>query len=569
LSYNIGTAKAEITAFRKGVGMMGYGMFHQFVEEAKTPLFARAVVMEAGGRKTAWVNAEICFITLAIKSAVMEGIAHLGFTEDAVMLTAQHTHSGPGGYSHFALYNMSIPGFVPEVFRVIVDGIMDAIQVAERQMRPAAIRRASGEFPLDRDVAFNRSLAAYNRNPEVREKVAEKDANVAVDGTMLLLRFDTIDGKPIATWNFFGVHATSVSNDNHRICSDNKGHAAALMERDGAISVFAQRSAGDVTPNFIYDRKKGWTRGKFEDDFESARDNGRLQFERAAELARDAADRDALPVVIDSMLSWLDFSKAAVDPEFSHGEPDARTGPACHGVAFARGTREGPGMPVVLAEVATILSRGLRAWELFAARWMIPERAEQVRTKYRAQGTKDILFEAGERRILGFRNIAKLPLPGWADGGLAAFKRFYANGSLGENPWIPQVLPLQLVIVGDCAFAGVPGEVTTIAGRRIERTVLEILSRRGVAEVVVASYCNGYCGYFSTFEEYQVQAYEGGHTVFGKHSLGAMQTKFKQMALELLKPQAERADPSDAVPLKFGNEEIALRSFDPRFRPEA
>jgi neutral ceramidase len=566
LIYHVGTAKAGITAFTKGVGMMGYGMFHQSVEEVETPLFARAVVLEAGGRKMAWVNAEICFITLAIKEAVMEEIAPLGFTEEAVMLTAQHTHSGPGGYSHFALYNMSIPGFVPEVFQAIVDGIVDAILCAERQMRPAAIRRASGEFSPDLNVAFNRSLAAYNSNPEIVEKVAEKDANLALDRSMLLFRFDALDGTPLATWNFFGVHATSISNDGHRICSDNNGHAAALMERGGVISVFAQRKAGDVTPNFIFDRKKRWTRGKSEDDFESARDNGRLQFDLAAKLARDAVDREAMPVMIDTMLAWVDFSKAAVDPEFSLGEQDARTGPACHGVGFARGTREGPGMPAVLAEVATILSRGLRAWELFASRWMTPEHAESVRIKYRTQGTKDILLETGERRILGFRNIGKLPLPGWADGGLAAFKRFYANGSLGEKPWIPQVLPLQLVILGDCAFAGVPGEVTTIAGRRIEKTLLEILSGRGVAEVVVASYCNGYCGYFSTFEEYEVQAYEGGHTVFGKHSLGAMQTKFKQMALELLKPETERTDLSDAVPLKFSNEEIALRSFDPKFR---
>lgn len=546
--------------------MMGYGLFHQFVEQVETPLFVRAVVMEAGGRRTAWVNAEICFITLAIKSAVMEGIAHLGFTEDTVMLTAQHTHGGPGGYSHFALYNMSIPGFVPEVFHVIVEGVVDAIVRAERQMRPAAIRRASGEFPLDRDVAFNRSLIAYNSNPEMVEKVAEKDANLALDRSMLLFRFDAMDGTPIATWNFFGVHATSISNDSHRICSDNKGYAAELMERDGVISVFAQRKAGDVTPNFVFDRKKKWTRGKSEDDFESARDNGRLQFEQAAGLARDAAQSAPLPAVIDSMLAWVDFSQAVVDTEFSHGDADARTGPACHGVGFARGTREGPGMSPVLAEVATILSRSLRMWELLTARWMTPERAERVRMKYQAQGTKDILFEAGERRILGFRNISKLPLPGWADGGLAAFKRFYANGSLGENPWIPQVLPLQLVIVGDCAFAGVPGEVTTIAGRRIENALLEILSERGVTEVVVASYCNGYCGYFCTFEEYEVQAYEGGHTVFGRHSLGAMQTKFKHMALELLKPEAERVNPGDAVPLKFGIEEIALRSFDPKFR---
>jgi hypothetical protein len=50
------------------------------------------------------------------------------------------------------------------------------------------------------------------------------------------------------------------------------------------VSVFAQRKAGDITPNYVWDRKKGWTRGKFKDDFESARYNGSLQFETALDL---------------------------------------------------------------------------------------------------------------------------------------------------------------------------------------------------------------------------------------------------------------------------------------------
>ena len=36
------------------------------------------------------------------------------------------------------------------------------------------------------------------------------------------------------------------------------------------MSAFAQGAAGDVSPNYIMDKKKKWTRGKYEDDFESA-----------------------------------------------------------------------------------------------------------------------------------------------------------------------------------------------------------------------------------------------------------------------------------------------------------
>lgn len=566
MTYRIGVAKADITAFNKGVGMMGYGMYHQYVEDVETPLYVRAIVIQAGDRKLAWVNAEIWSVTLAVKAAVMERITHLGFTESAVMLTAQHTHSGPGGYSHYGLYNMSVPGFALEVFQTIVDGIAEAIIRATQDLQPGTIRYASGEIPSNKDVAFNRSLVAYNRNPDVVMKREDEDANLAIDRNMLLFRFDALDGTPLATWNFFGVHATSISNDNHRISPDNKGYAATLMEEDGRLAVFAQRKAGDVTPNYIYDFKKKWTRGKYENDFESARDNGRMQFEHAAELFSKAVEGDAMRVEIDSMLTWVDFSRTDVAPEFSHGEKEAGTGPACHGVAFAKGTREGPGMPAFLVALATVLSRGLREWELFSNRWRSTQTEEKVRMKYKAQGTKDILFEAGERRILGIGNIAMLPLPGWADGALAAFKKFYKNGSLADKPWTPQVLPLQLAILGNHAFAGVPGEVTTIAGQRIEKTLLEILSTRGVVEVVVASYCNGYCGYVSTYEEYEVQAYEGGHTVFGKHTLGAMLTRFRQMALEMLKPETMRQNLSNGVPPGFSEVELALRSFDARAR---
>ena len=577
--YQVGAAKAEITAFFPGVGMMGYGMYHQFVEQVETPLFARAVIIKTGpeGKKVAWVNAEICFVSLAIKAAVLERLGTAkgvtGYCDENVMITAQHTHSGPGGYSHYPLYNLSIPGFMPQVFDGIVQGMVEAIVQADLMARPATIRFASGGFPMNCDVAFNRSLAAYNRNPEVTIKRGEGEANAAVDRRMLLFRFDDSAGNPIASWNFFGVHATSISNDQHRICSDNKGYAASRMEQAMAavsgrevVSVFAQRKAGDVTPNYVYDIRKRRTRGRHEDDFESARHNGSLQFEKAMELFQSAAGQGEMPVELDCALSWLDFTRASVDPEFCQGERDVKTGLACHGVAFMKGTREGPGISGPAVWILSRLSRALKASELLVARCSGSGAMAKVCEKFRIHGEKDIALEAGEGRVFGVSRLSKVPLPGFLNGALAAFKQFHANGSLSGIPWIPQVLPLQLMIVGEHAFAGIPGEVTTVAGQRIENSLLDILRTRGVTEVVAASYCNGYCGYLTTPEEYEVQAYEGGHTVFGKHTLGAVQTRFRQMAIEMLKPEAERRIHDDGAPRAFTPEELALRSFDIRFR---
>jgi len=573
--YEIGVGKADITAFKLGVGMMGYGMYFNIVKGVETDLFARAVVIRdtATGKKVALVNAEICFITIAIRRGVIKKLQrkheHLGFAEDSVMLTAQHTHSAPGGYSHFGLYNMSIPGFVPEVYQKVVDGIVDAIVEAAESIQPATIKISKSEVAADKEVAFNRSLAAYNANPEVKTKLKKEEANQALDRNMLLMRFDDLEGKPIGSWNWFGVHTTSVSNDNHRICSDNKGYAAKYHEdkvrkakKDTFVSVFAQRKTGDVSPNWKWDRKKKWTRGKFEDDFESAKYNGEIQFEHADQLFNHAKNQDQLPTQLDHVMTYVDFRKVIVDKEFACGQKDARTGPACHGVAFFEGTKEGPGMPPAVALLARTLIKAQKAYDLAAAPFKTKEKADRIYLKYLTQGPKDILIEADERRILGSRDIKNLVVPAWADPAVGQFKKFHANGSLGDKPWTPQILPIQIIILGNLALIGIPAEITTIAGQRLEDTLLEVLADRGVTEVVCSAYSNAYCGYITTYEEYQLQLYEGGHTVFGQHFLGAVQTRFKQLATEMLKPDNERNVVEDGLPSIFTDEEIQLRSFD-------
>ena len=117
-------------------------------------------------------------------------------------------------------------------------------------------------------------------------------------------------------------------------------------------------------------------------------------------------------------------------------------------------------------------------------------------------------------------------------------------------------MPLQLFIIGDVAFAGFPFEITTIAGQRLRNSLLETLSPIGIKRVILNPYANGYSGYITTYEEYQGQVYEGGHTVFGEWSLAALQTKFDVLAKQFLKPKKERVMPHDAIPPDFTEEEL-------------
>lgn len=571
--FEAGTAIADITAFKRGVGMLGYGMYHNKVRERGTGLNARAFVFRntQSGKKVVFVNAEIAFITVSVKRGVLKNLMRhypaLGYDFENVFLSAQHTHSGPGGYSHYGFYNFTTPGFVPEVYQQIVEGITSAIVEADANMQPARLYLSKGAFAADTEVAFNRSLKAYNKNPEAK-KYQDKDRHLALDRDMLLLRIDDLNGKPMGCINWFGVHCTSVHNDNHAICFDNKGYAAQFMEeavrKDSGnarfMSAFAQGAAGDVTPNYLWDKKKKWTRGKFEDDFESAKHNGKLQFEKAVEIFGSAGKGEELKGDIDFALMHSNFGNILPDEEFTNGAKDARTSPACHGVAFLKGTVEGPGMGNTEAKFANALSDFLKAYQLGRALFKSASEREFLRNKFKAQGKKRIIVETGERKILGTSDIKNLLVPSWADKSIAVLKKQHRNGSLDSKPWTPQVLPLQIVTIGSLALAGVPGEITTVAGWRLRDTLYNILKKKGITNVILTSYSNAYSGYITTFEEYQEQCYEGGHTVFGQWTLAAFQSKFKQLATEMLKHPIERSISRDEDPL-FTEDELIKRSF--------
>lgn len=568
-----GTGMADITTFKKGIGMMGYGMHFNYVEEVETPLYARAFVFknQETQKKIVFVNAEICFITIAIKSAVIKKLqneySQFGYTTENVILTAQHTHSAPGGYSHYAFYNLSIPGFVPQVFATVVNGIVAAIVTAESSLQPSNVYLNTGVFEEELEVAFNRSVKAYNANPEIKNKIAADKTHLATNREMSLLRIESTNGTKIGMLNWFGVHTTSIPNDNKKICSDNKGYAAAYFENDiqqahnvpQFVAAFTQEACGDISPNFIWDSKKKRMRGKYENSFESAQFNGTIQYQKAKQIYDTALANQPIGAYIDYVHTFVDFSNVVPDKEFTNGQ-EVQTSLGCHGVPFFLGTAEGPGMSATLGHIARYFSKKVKKNELEKAALLPENEKNAIINKYKAQGIKDILFETGAGKVLGISNISKLPIPSWADKSLATFKQQYKNGAL-RAPWIPQILPIQLIVLGELAIAGFPGEITTIAGQRLRNTILEVLQKRGVKKIILSPYANAYCGYVTTYEEYQCQCYEGGHTVYGQWTLAAFQTHFKKLALQLLKKPEQRGDNSTVKPFEFTQEELAKRTY--------
>jgi neutral ceramidase len=554
----IGLGKADITAFERGSGMLGYGMYSHIALDVETPLFARAYVIQDMDKqsKLVIVNCEICFVTPLLKQSVLEyldrNFPELGITDENLMLSAQHTHCSPAGYSYHATYNIPVPGFVRQILDKLVKGIAEAIVQAEQTKTKATITIGKGRFDDDVPVSFNRTVDSYNQNPEVTKYPFSK-RHLAVDREMTLLNFISEEGALLGSINWFAVHTTNLPNNYTKLCSDNKGFAADYLERNfrkkipNYIGAFAQGACGDVSARVRYNPKLSFQRGKFEgvysDDLKSSKFNGNLQYEKAKEIIEGnhtAIKNDEL----DAVLQYVDFSKIDILPEFNNGKTGGVTSPSVMGVAFLEGSiMDGPGMHPIIGNVSRMLANRVRNKELKKAKNTDDKEAEKINRRYTAQGTKHLAMETGEKRLFGFTDIKNFFVPSIADPMIYYLKYFAGLGLLDEHPWAPQILPVQIFKIGTLALAAIPFEITTVASWRLKKTLADTLSQSGIEHVILCPYSNAYNGYITTNEEYQVQNYEGGHCVFGQWSLNALQQISSNLATQLTKKKEDRDIP--------------------------
>lgn len=575
-AWRVGVGSADVTGPVCSVGMMGYGQAHQQVRGVSTPLTARAYVVESpsSGVRLAFVSAEIWGITQSVQQAVsrrlVEAHPEVGLAEHNVMLTATHTHSGPGGYSHHLLFNLSIPGYVAPIYEAIVDGIVEALVQAVEALQPGTVSLQRGEIPPDEQVGFNRAMKAYNRNVDVAP-LPPSHAHLAIDREMTVLRLDTESGHPLGAISWFGVHGCSLHADNHDIHPDNKGMAAMAFERHAAEvwetpqfkAAFPQTTPGDVTPNFRWSRHRGVSLGARDDDLESAAHNGDIQFRQARALFEACAPSDRLNPTLRASLRYFDYADLPVDADLGHQVQGARTGSATIGLMMAAGTEDGPGPLFGLKALPWLLSRCVAGYHWL--RRLVRGKAQADASNPHGNKVPFLQVGRGRRgRLLGMFRQDRPPVPGALDPTVARLKALCRRDALGDRAWSPEVLPLQLFQFGDLAVVAVPFEPTTVAGRRIVRVMRETLAPLGVTHVVVSGYANAYGGYLTTREEYQVQDYEGASNYNGQWTLAATLTQLRHMARELVATETPTlgVTPEGLRPEPFSATDLAQRAWE-------
>ncbi|GJZ44343.1 RNA-directed DNA polymerase, eukaryota, reverse transcriptase zinc-binding domain protein [Tanacetum coccineum] len=100
----------------------------------------------------------------------------------------------------------------------------------------------------------------------------------------------------------------------------------------------------------------------------------------------------------------------------------------------------------------------------------------------------------------------------------------------------PTIVPIQILRIGKLVILSVPGEFTTMSGRRLRESVKQTLIRSGIGEfdndthVVIAGLTNTYSQYVATPEEYQQQRYEAAFNAIRSSYSSSMHSRIQQVS---------------------------------------
>jgi neutral ceramidase len=532
----VGTGISDITGPIGEVVMMGYADGNQKAAGLHTRLHARAFIFanRTTNKRVVWVSAELAMLFSAVKQGVLRKLAaKYGtlYTDENVMLSATHTHSGPGGYSHHTIYNISIGGFVRQNYDAIVDGITEAIDQAHNRLAPGSVSMMSHD--LIEATMVNRSKVAFMLNAEALAVPPVDEIN----RDMTLLKIIS-GGKPTGAIAFHAVHNTSMPNSNLLVSSDHKGYAAYLFEKAfgsvapfqgyGAfVAAFPNGAEGDMSPNLNTSAVTEFY-GPDPNPLVSAQIIGTRQFNAAFGLFNGVQQTDLGSEIDFRHKTMLMPGTVVPSSNFTNGANLKTLCVGAYGMSFMAGAEDGrTGMGSEGAALASDFEKAL----LDAARVL-------------AVGVLSAFMPA-VAPILG-------PLTGVATAAAGAMMAASSDQCQYPKPillptgfmhWSPEILPFQIFRIGSLAIAGIPAEMTMQAGRRLEAAIRAVLLPLGVQRVLLTGLANEYSGYVTTPEEFVSQQYEGASTLYGRLTFDAYREAFQALGVAMSNGQPASSGP--------------------------
>lgn len=201
-------------------------------------LQARAMLLARDGAPLVFVRMDLVAVTAALTAAIRDRVADLGIPRDHIVVSATHTHSGPGAWIDSELFAMvALDSYRPAMFERLVAGAAAAIRAAHAAPEPAALM----------------TMAL----PVVGLQFSRLGRDEPTDTTAHLLLARTRDGKWRGGLVNYAIHPTVLPIDDLAFSADVAGaierHLEAGLRQANASDapvtlLFLNGALGDVSP---------------------------------------------------------------------------------------------------------------------------------------------------------------------------------------------------------------------------------------------------------------------------------------------------------------------------------
>jgi hypothetical protein len=217
----VGAAKVDVTPAVGELPRNSQGILDR--------LHARAIVLESGASTAALITVDAGVIPDAIWQAVTQQVQkELGIPTGNVFLTATHTHSAGG--QRGADYAQKI---------------VESVRLAKQKLTPARMGYGTGVSYIN----VNRNII----DPKTNRWWEGANYEGPSDKTVAVLRFESLDGAPIAVYYNYAVHAV-IAGQLDQVSGDIPGAASRYVEDsfdDRIVAVWSSGAAGDQNPIYF------------------------------------------------------------------------------------------------------------------------------------------------------------------------------------------------------------------------------------------------------------------------------------------------------------------------------
>ena len=270
--FRAGAARVDITPPKGGaLRMSGYGGRVDGYTRINDPLHVRAIVVDDGSTQAAIVACDLAGISHRMWQQRSADIAKAtGIPVEHILLAGTHTHGGPSlGWGTDDPDGRSPASAVAKAYADDVNRkIVDAVKSAQSSLQPARFGAGTGQANVNMNRRARVSNGGYwlGANPD-----GPSDKTVAV------VKFETLNGDPLAIFINYGVHATVLGAKNFAITGDLAGATSRFVERQFAGKVvvpWTSGAGGDQRPLYSTGEK-----------FEEMESLGRILGEEAIRVA--------------------------------------------------------------------------------------------------------------------------------------------------------------------------------------------------------------------------------------------------------------------------------------------